>query len=110
MLAAPLFLIRAKESLFPLGSAILILVLHPNGCVRYPTVEAEDAKLRVRGCAVTLIHVGVYPRQSCHDGANSVSAYDRQKIRSRCFCSRFHARRLAVDWGDLANHVVPSSN
>src|SRR5712691_2120299 len=86
LLAAPLILIRAKESLYPLGSTILILMLHPNGCVRYPTVEAEDAKLRVSGCAVRLPHVGVYPRQSSHDALNSVATHSYQQVASRSFC------------------------
>src|SRR5438132_12394278 len=94
LLAALLFLLRAKEFLYPLGSTILILMLHPHGCVRYPTIEAEDSKLRVSGCAVRFPHVGVYPRQSCHDGANSVSAHNRQKVRSRCFCSRIQPLSL----------------
>src|SRR5438445_3781148 len=85
LLAPPLFLKRAKECLHPLSSAILILVLQPNGCVGYSTVEAEDTRLRVSECAVRLRHVSVYPRQSCHDGSNSVSTHNRQKVRGRCF-------------------------
>src|SRR5713101_8462353 len=94
MLAAPLFLIRAKKCLYPLGSTILIFMLHPNGCVRYPAVEAEDAKLRVSGCAVRLPHVGVYPRQSSHDALNSVATHSYQQVASRSSCSRLQSLGL----------------
>ena len=49
LLAASLFWISAQEGLYPFGSTALVLMLHANRNVRYPTVKAEDAKIRVRG-------------------------------------------------------------
>src|ERR1700704_4956744 len=83
LLAASLFWIRAQECLYPLGSTILVLMLHANDYVRYPTVEAEDAKVRVGGLAVRLSHVGVYSRQRVHDGLSSISTHNRQQVAGR---------------------------
>src|SRR5947207_3477953 len=82
MLAA-LFWIRSQEYLYSPGSAILVLMLYANGYVRYPTVEAEDAKLRVSGCSKRRVHVCMYSRKACHDRLNSISSHNGQQVARR---------------------------
>ena len=66
-----LLLVRAKKCFDPLRSTLFIITLFPNGGVRYPTVEAEKAELRIKPWSTWFPHIGMNAWQVVHDAFNS---------------------------------------